>query len=114
MDATGTPGRRHPRASGRLPRPGDQPADPRLADQEWLDGLFQASRDAILLIDPRRGIVRANPAAEALFGYSAAELLGTPAESLLSASWRQAVAAWREEFATTGRAPVLDTPVPAE
>jgi PAS domain-containing protein len=78
MDATGTPGRRHPRASGRHPRPGDRPADPRPAGQEWLDALFQANRDAILLIDPRGGIVRANPAAEGLFGYSAVELLGTP------------------------------------
>jgi PAS domain S-box-containing protein len=58
--------------------------------------------------------VRTNPAAEVLFGYSAAELLGTPAEALLPASWRQAVPAWRQEFATTGRAPVLDTPTPVE
>jgi PAS domain S-box-containing protein len=114
MEATGTPERRQPRASGRTPRPGDRPADPRLADQVWLDALFQASRDAILLIDPRGGIVWTNPAAESLFGYSAAELLGTPAENLLSAAWRPAVPAWHQEFATTGRVPVLDTPAPVE
>jgi two-component system, NtrC family, sensor kinase len=45
--------------------------------------LTEATMDGIVVIDPKGAILLFNPAAERMFGYSAMEVLGTPAKLLL-------------------------------
>ena len=49
-----------------------------------LDALLEAAVDAIILSDAEGTIVRANPAAEALFGYSSEQLSGRNVELLMN------------------------------
>ncbi len=53
------------------------------AQQEELQALFHNASNAILITDDQGRIVRLNPAAETLFGYTALELLGRPIEVLI-------------------------------
>jgi PAS domain S-box-containing protein len=76
-------------------------------------GLFELFRDAVVAADLDTGqIVLWNPAAETLFGYSAAEAIGMPVESLMPPAvarvHRQRVA----HFARTGEAAVLNGHAP--
>jgi PAS domain S-box-containing protein len=50
--------------------------------------LTEATMDAIVVIDAAGKIVLFNPAAECMFGYSAAEVLGAPAELLIPDEFR--------------------------
>ncbi len=54
-----------------------QPIDPALRAQ-WLDAMFNAVDDAVLLTDMDRRIVMANPATRAVFGYEPDEMIGRP------------------------------------
>lgn len=57
------------------------------------DGLYRSvvatTPDAIITMDEAGGILFANPAAERMFGYSAAELLGKPLSMLMPERFRQ-------------------------
>lgn len=48
-----------------------------------LAGLFDAAMDAIVTVDESQVIVRVNPAAEAMFGYAASQILGQPLGRLI-------------------------------
>src|SRR6185312_8374462 len=52
--------------------------------------LFEAAPSAMLMIDHSGCVTLANTQAEQLFGYSAAELLGLPADTLVPVRYRQA------------------------
>jgi PAS domain S-box-containing protein len=49
--------------------------------------LLEAAPDAMILIDPKGRVVLANGQAEALFGYTREELLGSPVEMLVPARY---------------------------
>jgi PAS domain S-box-containing protein len=55
-----------------------------------LHGCFEAAPDAVLLVDPLGRIVQLNRAAEMLFGFERAELLGQPLERLIPERLRAA------------------------
>jgi hypothetical protein len=55
-----------------------QPAESRLAAEQLLAAIVRGSHDAILAKDREARITLWNPAAEELYGYSAAEALGRP------------------------------------
>ena len=58
--------------------------------------LTEATMDGIVVIDPKGAIVLFNPAAERMFGYAAAEILGMPAKLLVPTEFKELhAAAWR-------------------
>ncbi|TXT41491.1 MAG: signal transduction protein [Comamonadaceae bacterium] len=56
--------------------------------KRWLQSVFGAAHDALLLIDAQELIAMVNPQAEQLLGYSANELVGMPITQLIPASER--------------------------
>jgi|GEM_PF-980966 len=71
-----------------------------------LSGIVASAMDAIITVDEEQRLVGFNPAAEHMFGYAAAEILGQPLELLLPEPHRAAHADHVRAFAlsgTTGR-----------
>jgi diguanylate cyclase (GGDEF)-like protein/PAS domain S-box-containing protein len=56
--------------------------------RQRLDSLVMTAIDAIVTVDEDRRIVLSNPAAESMFGYSAAELQGQPLDLLVPERFR--------------------------
>jgi PAS domain S-box-containing protein len=50
--------------------------------QLWLEGMFEALQDAILIVNPERIVQDMNPAAETVFGYAKDEVVGRSTEVL--------------------------------
>jgi PAS domain S-box-containing protein len=67
-----------------------------------LSGLLDSAMDAILSIDESQAIVLYNRAAEKIFGWTAAEVLGKPIELLLPERFREGHAAMVRRFGQTG------------
>jgi PAS domain S-box-containing protein len=63
--------------------------------------LLEVSPDALVMVDASRRIVGANNQAQALFGYTHAEIEGQPLEVLLPERFRAVHALHREQFATS-------------
>jgi PAS domain S-box-containing protein len=71
----------------------------RLSETEAIyERLFDSSPNAVLVVDARGRITRANPQVERLFGYSIAELLGNSVEILIPERFRQTHPAHRSQF----------------
>jgi formate hydrogenlyase transcriptional activator len=69
-----------------------------------LESLFQFSPDAFLVTDAE-GIIRgANPRAAEMFGYTRAELIGRPVETLVPERFRKAHPSHRENYSAHPRA----------
>lgn len=60
------------------------------ASEEQLSGIFETATVAILVADETQTIVKANPAAAAMFRCSVAELVGSPLHRLIPARHRDA------------------------
>ncbi|MDB6111558.1 MAG: sensor signal transduction histidine kinase [Pedosphaera sp.] len=73
-----------------------------LADDERLRALAETASDAIISKDVSGIITQFNPAAERIFGYAEAEILGQPITLLTPARFRAAWAADRQRFLTSG------------
>jgi PAS domain S-box-containing protein len=67
-----------------------------------LAGLLDSAMDAILSVDGQQRIVLYNRAAERIFGWTAAEVLGRPLEMLLPERFRGSHAAFVRRFGDTG------------
>src|SRR4051812_21081714 len=78
------------------------PLPPR-PDADVFPLLFQASPDALLLVDAAGVIVLGNPAAAALMGYGVEELRGLQVEVLVPDSIRHRHASYREGYAQAPR-----------
>lgn len=65
-------------------------------------GILNAAMDGIISISDQQRIVFVNPAAERIFGYFAADLLGKPVNILLPADKREMHSKHIEHFGTTG------------
>ncbi|MGE4554115.1 MAG: PAS domain S-box protein, partial [Desulfovibrionaceae bacterium] len=73
-------------------------------EQALLQAVVGASRDAVVLADDRGRVRLWNPAAEAMFGYAEAEMLGQPVhERLAPSEEREAARAGLAGFALNGR-----------
>ncbi len=95
-DAAGTASRAAPRAA------------PRAGGYEPLtQAILKATVDGIIVIDAR-GIVRSlNPAAERIFGYAAAEVVGRNVSMLMPEPYRSAHDGYLHNFLTTGEARII-------
>jgi two-component system cell cycle sensor histidine kinase/response regulator CckA len=59
------------------------------ASEARLTGIIESAMDAIISVDEEQRIVLFNPAAEQIFGYSAAEVLGQPLDLLIPARFQE-------------------------
>ena len=64
----------------------------------WIHGLFDAVPDALVVIDARGRIVRANAQAEALFGHAQGSLAGLEIEALVPAAARSRHRSYRDRY----------------
>lgn len=71
--------------------------------RERFDGIVQSAMDAIVRVDARQNIVLVNPAAEAMFGYAADELLGMPLNGLIPKRYTHAHTHQVESFGRFGQ-----------
>lgn len=68
------------------------------ASNERLLTIFDATPDALLVVDPSGRIVDANRHVETLFGYTPEELIGRPVETLLPERFHHDHKSHREQF----------------
>jgi diguanylate cyclase (GGDEF)-like protein/PAS domain S-box-containing protein len=72
------------------------------ASRQRLDGIVSSAMDGIITVDADSRIVVVNPAAEKIFGYTAAELLDQPVEILMPVKFRAGHGALLAAFGTSG------------
>ncbi|HEX6534425.1 MAG TPA: PAS domain S-box protein [Gemmatimonadaceae bacterium] len=77
---------------------------------EWYRRLVETSNDAIMITDPARRVVFANPAAHALFGHPGETLVGMRVDELLPPEMHEAVSAF-ESAALAGQPQRYETVV---
>lgn len=75
-----------------------------LASESAWRGLVESAPDAIVVVDERGHIEIANDQAEALFGYSRAELMGQPIESLMPQRYASRHVELRDDYTREPRA----------
>lgn len=83
----------------------EQPEDPRI-DSRWRS-IIQSAVDAIVLIDTRGRIEAFNPAAERLFGYTKAEVLGQNVSMLMPQPYRDEHDGYLERYLATGERKII-------
>ncbi|MDF3036196.1 MAG: domain S-box protein, partial [Paucimonas sp.] len=69
--------------------------------------IFETAVDAIITIDEKGIIDRANPAAERLFGYSEAELIGHNVSMLMPSPYRERHDGYLEHYRNTGQKKII-------
>jgi PAS domain S-box-containing protein len=74
----------------------------RRESEQWLSGIVSSAMDAIIAADEGQRIRLFNPAAEAMFGVSAAEITGEPLARLIPERSRRAHEQHVRDFARTG------------
>jgi PAS domain S-box-containing protein len=72
------------------------------AEEKRLADIVQSSMDAIITVDGQERVVIFNAAAEQVFGYAAAEMLGQSIQQLLPAAFRAGHHAHMQKFAASG------------
>src|SRR5882724_545444 len=73
-----------------------------------IQAIFNAAPDAVIVIDEQGRIIKWNPKAEALFGWTTSEVMGKFLnETIIPARYREAHQRGLERFLTTGDGPVL-------
>src|SRR5207248_1947157 len=77
------------------------------ASEEKFRALAQTANDGIISADNQGDILFINPGAEAIFGYSAAELIGQPLTVLMPERFHEAHQRGLERFLLTGQAHVI-------
>lgn len=75
----------------------------RRQQEAMLTGVIESAMDAIIVVDAEQRIVLFNPAAETVFGYMAADVLGGALEQLLPKRYRAAHADHLRSFAANGK-----------
>jgi two-component system sensor kinase FixL len=88
----------------RRPRPGPEALhDLQITDARWR-AVFNTARDAIISIDADGVITLFNPAAEQVFGYAAAEVLGRNVSMLMPAPYDAQHGEYIRRYQSTGEA----------
>jgi two-component system sensor kinase FixL len=72
-----------------------------------LQALLDAAVDAIIVIDDRGAITTFNTAAERLFGYVSAEVVGKPVDVLMPEPYRSEHSGYIERYLTTGEPRII-------
>ena len=67
-------------------------------DPSHLTSLFENSTEGIVLTNGKGGIVLINPAAQRMFGYNSAEIVGKPIEDLIPHRFKQNHVKTRDGF----------------
>ena len=67
-------------------------------EDEQFHALFQFSTNGILIVDKKGNIVRANPSADAMFGYKEGELVGNKIDTLVPEKYRKNHVRYRENY----------------
>ena len=95
-------------ASNPVPREADERGQPQLhaGEARWR-AIIQSAVDGIVLIDARGRIEAFNPAAERLFGYSEAEVLGQNVNVLMPSPYREEHDTYLSRYLETGRAKII-------
>ena len=70
----------------------------------WLRNLIATTQDAVLSIDRRGCVVSFNPAAERIFGYTAAEIVGRKVNKLMAEPYASEHDGYIERYERTGEA----------
>src|SRR4029077_16833922 len=76
--------------------------------QRW-GAIVRSAVDAIVLIDAHGRIEEFNPAAERLFGYAQAEVLGRNVSMLMPEPYRDAHDGYLQHYNTTGEKRIIGT-----
>ncbi|MDE2148447.1 MAG: PAS domain S-box protein [Gammaproteobacteria bacterium] len=87
--------------------PGPEPADSRRISEDRLGALLDAAVDPIVLIDPAGRITLFNRAAERVFGYAAAEVIGKNVSTLMPAPYRDEHDRYLQRYLRTGTAHII-------
>src|ERR1700748_3240467 len=75
---------------------------------EHFDSIFLSAPDAIIVIDEKGDIVRWNPKAESLFGWTTEEAVSRSlSEMIIPVRYREAHRTGMSHFLSTGKGPVL-------
>jgi two-component system sensor kinase FixL len=74
-----------------------------------LEALLDAAVDAIVMIGENGAIVAFNDAAETMFGYTAAEILGQPVHVLMPEPYRSAHPGYVQRYRETGQKRIIGT-----
>ncbi len=67
-----------------------------------LSGIINSAMDAIISVDEAHRVILFNPAAERMFGYTSAEIIGEPLERLIPEQFRQTHGEHMRRFAAGG------------
>ena len=73
-------------------------------NQAQMSGLIESAMDAIVMLDDAQNIIVFNPAAEKMFGYQRADILGSPLSKLLPQRFRAAHGGQLRAFGSAGSA----------
>ena len=74
------------------------------ASQAQMSGLVESAMDAIVMLDDAQQIIVFNPAAEKMFGYARADIIGSPLSKLLPQRFHTVHGAHLQEFVRSGSA----------
>jgi two-component system CheB/CheR fusion protein len=77
--------------------------------EERLQAILNAAADAIITIDQRGLIQSVNPAAERMFGYAAAEMVGQSVNLLMPSPYREEHDGYLERYLQTGEKHIIGT-----
>jgi PAS domain S-box-containing protein len=82
------------------------------ASESRMNAITQSAQDAILMMDPQGRIAFWNPAAERIFGYTSAEVVGLNLHRLIAPQrYHEAHRSAFAEFCATGQGRALNTPI---
>ena len=77
---------------------------------EYLQAIWNSAFDAIITIDNQGLIETANRAAEKMFGYTSAELIGQNVKLLMPSPFKEEHDGYLQRYLETGRARILNVP----
>jgi PAS domain S-box-containing protein len=85
------------------------------ASEEQLQAIIKNAPDAVIVMDANSHIIKWNPKAEAIFGWSADEVIGNPLHDyIIPEKYREAHIRGIRHFLATGEGPVLNKTIEIE
>ncbi|BCR03326.1 hypothetical protein DESUT3_03950 [Desulfuromonas versatilis] len=88
-------------------RPADKPSGLELQNEKYLRAIMDNVVDGIIIIDTSATVLRVNPAAERIFGYAAAEILGRNVNTLMPEPYHSGHNQYLRNYLETGVAKII-------